>query len=1539
MGKSIKNNNEKLAKKKLGFFRILSRIALTIIALMLLLSIAIIIAVQTDSFRSWLAGQISSIVNDNIEGELSFTGLEVGLFPGHIMLDNVLVTVEKDTLFFSKEITVDFFIEPLFKEYLIANNIELKNPIIRVHRSVADGLWNVEKLAKPSIDTSVSEPPNWRIKVNTLKLVNANILFCDSLSMEKHPLGIDYMNMSMKSFNLDTKAEIKLKTMEMKFKIRKMNFVERNSGWKVDDISLLANLNNKGISVSNFNYKSPDSEFNIDCSLSNINVFENADISKAVINAELHSDRLSSKEIMRFGKPPIKIQGKYKIDIKAAGILGEKLTAEMKLETGSTRIQIDNCSLINIFDPQKMIYEAYFGETNISKKDIQYILPDINISQSPNFADVSLENTFIKGSIDTVFADFNLKSSFGNAKGQASVGFANPLELNYSADFSIENLNLSRIFNNSEMSSSINTKIKASGNGTDIKTLKVKLAVDSWNSSFSNYRYNNLVFKADIDNSILKVDSLYVMFSGNYEKDSLFLAESPKSYVFAKAMLNLVNLSNPKYDIDLKYKSINLSKLLNNPSMPEELSGKMSFNGSGIHLDSIEGNISNFVEQATFHDRSLFPFSTSIKLERLPADYRRLSLNSDYLDINLEGKYNYNTFLSLIKNQGTYLSYYFLKKINSINPTVSRAYIDSLESQFERIIYFDPMKFTLQAEVKDIAILNTFLDDIEIYSEMNLKMDWNVDSTTSNIAIDSLNITSFQMKSSGLSLLTTPMLAAASIKMSIIDSLPKLDNMKLSAKCEDKVFLNENTIAKPFIELDFDGNAADFRFGALYNDKLDILSKGSFLLGDTIQDLAIDELNIKYNNKLQWNLASPVAIQLVNKKIDINSFVLKRENAEKLIISGSLTDNLAKDLVVRLDNFPLSTLKDLSPEKNETLEQLSGLVSDVKISINGSFDEPNIELLSHLKDIKLEKDSIGDVDLQINYADKMANGHIRLATNILQNKKAMVDMNIISLPLNIPPDSTGNVFIKNRRLNIQAKAEKFPLEIAQLFLTQGIKELSGNADLFLEIGGYAPDEIEFNGFINLNDSHFLVEATNIDYSATGSIKLNDKEISLENITVSNIGKHKTRGGSAVVTGKISLRDFKPDNFNLNVSTNSFLVLSDASKKTMPDLYGDIVIATGPNPLKISGTLSEPNISGDIKVLLANLTLPQQTQQHILFSTVHYEYSGKAVRTDTLLNLSEYDWDSTMKTKAEAEKKALAGTELSYDFSKLVSYDLNIRLLQTVNALIELGPFQQVWAKIEQKDDSKPLHFVMERGSDQPKLYGNLIVKEGSKLDFYKSLSTEGEILMASGNLTNPGLDLKAVYNGKSYINEDQRYYTVTIYVKGTKEKPDILFDYSINGEPAIGDTSSIRENAMLLLLFGRTKNEFSAKSQTQGDIVTETVTSSASSLISSQLTSALQKTGVITGADIEFSEGQIDFSNAKVTLTGQIVGNVMWRFGGTVADFANNNEISIDIPIGSIHPVWMNNIILQLTRSISPATTTIRNANEWEVKLKFGGSW
>ena len=194
---------------------------------------------------------------------------------------------------------------------------------------------------------------------------------------------------------------------------------------------------------------------------------------------------------------------------------------------------------------------------------------------------------------------------------------------------------------------------------------------------------------------------------------------------------------------------------------------------------------------------------------------------------------------------------------------------------------------------------------------------------------------------------------------------------------------------------------------------------------------------------------------------------------------------------------------------------------------------------------------------------------------------------------------------------------------------------------------------------------------------------------------------------------------------------------------------------------------------------------------------------------------------------------------------------------------------------------------------------------------------------------------------KEWVKErrERRKLSISKKIKGTKEKPDILFDYSINGEPAIGDTSSIRENAMLLLLFGRTKNEFSAKSQTQGDIVTETVTSSASSLISSQLTSALQKTGVITGADIEFSEGQIDFSNAKVTLTGQIVGNVMWRFGGTVADFANNNEISIDIPIGSIHPVWMNNIILQLTRSISPATTTIRNANEWEVKLKFGGSW
>lgn len=1539
MAMSKKENKENILKKKRSLLRILLKIAMICISFLLVLSVVIVIIIQTQSFRSWLAVQISSIVNESIQGELSFSGLDVGLFPGHISLYDVLITVEKDTMVYSEKIVVDFFIEPLLSNKVIANNVSLKKPILRFYRNTYDSLWTFEKLAKPSEDTTSSEPPDWSIRVKKLIIDNADIIFCDSLSKENKPFGIDYLNMSIANFNLNLKTEINLKTMDVNSEIRQMNFLERNSGWTVDNLALKVKLNSKGIFVDNFQYKSPYSEINLSASISEFDVFHGGDIHKAVLKTNVQSQELSSKDIMLLGKVPIRIEGNYQVDFNAEGMLGDKLQADIRFQTGTSDIFLDYASIQNIFDPKNIVYEANFGESKVSKMDIVNALPDIDLASVPNITNAQLKNTYIKGFIDSVFTDFDIKTSLANSKGNASLGFADVSQLNYSVDFTIEKLNLAPILNNNELVSSINSRIVAQGKGIEMNNLQAKIHIDSRFSYISDYKYKQLLIKADYKDNVLNLDSLYIVFGEKSEEDNEPNFETAKSSVLAILKLNIKDFKEPVYSLDVDYKSVNLSKLLKNDEMPVELTGALSLNGKGMHLDSIQGNLKNNIKLATFRDRSLFPFSAELQLDRFANDNRKLTFNSDYIDLTLEGRFNYNNFFSLLKTQGSYLSYYFFKRINSINPIQSKEYIDSLEAAFERITYFDPIEFTIRTDVKDISILSTFLDDMEIYTEMFLEAELKVDSTTSMFEIDTLNITNLQFKNSEISLLSTPINIKSGLSMSIKDSLPKIDNMNLSFACMDRIFLNDNTLSQTKASINYDGDTANFLIGAIFNNDIDFSSSGNFVFGMNYNDLSIDELNLKYKDTLLWKANSPLQIRMYEQNMEIKSFELIRNNAEKINVFGRIKDSAADSLSFLIENFPLKDLKHFSTEKVDAFESITGNISALKIDINGPLSDLDISLMSSIKNLKLAKETIGDIVIDLQYSEKMASGLISLSSPRANSNKNLIDVKVHSLPMNIPPDTSGNLFIKNRRINIKAQAEKIPLDLAQIFLEGSVKGLNGNANLKVDISGFAPDEINFSGVLNIVDSRFVLSATNIAYTARGSVLLNDKEISLENVKIANTEKDISLGGYADIYGKILLKDYIPDYFDINLSSKGLLVLSQESKRTMPDLFGEVVIATGDKPLSFFGSMNEPNVGGDLKLIRANLTLPKQTQQNILFSSVQYNYSGHPVKKDTLINLSDFDWDSTMKSKKDEESKRNERGTSASDFGKLINYDINIQILNPLNALIELGPFQQVWAKVDAKDDARPLHFVMERGTDQPRLYGNLVVKEGSKLDFYKSLSTEGEILLPTGDITNPGLDLKAVYHGKNYSNEEQRFYTVTIYVKGTKEKPNIIFDYSINGEPAVGDTSSIRENAMLLLIFGRTKNEFSAKSEAQGDIVSETVSSSASSLISSQLTSALQKTGVITGADIEFSEGQIDFSNAKVTLTGQIIGNVMWRFGGTVADFANNNEISIDIPIGSVHPIWMNNIVLQLTRSISPATTTIRNANEWEVKMKFGGNW
>ena len=154
-------------------------------------------------------------------------------------------------------------------------------------------------------------------------------------------------------------------------------------------------------------------------------------------------------------------------------------------------------------------------------------------------------------------------------------------------------------------------------------------------------------------------------------------------------------------------------------------------------------------------------------------------------------------------------------------------------------------------------------------------------------------------------------------------------------------------------------------------------------------------------------------------------------------------------------------------------------------------------------------------------------------------------------------------------------------------------------------------------------------------------------------------------------------------------------------------------------------------------------------------------------------------------------------------------------------------------------------------------------------DQIKLFKTTGTISFQTGEIDNPNLDLTAIYNGKTFVNDESKDFAVNLYIKGTKDRLDFSFNYSIEGILAIGDSSEISQDAILLLLTGKTTAGWRSGGSNQSDVVSGSLISSAASpLLSQAATGLLQGMVGIENAEIDLSTG---WDNARMQLTGRLL--------------------------------------------------------------------
>lgn len=1503
--------------------KLFKNIILGLLLFFVTLTLTIFILFQIHSFRTWLLDYGISFAQKELNAKIEIDDFRLKLFSG-IEVNNFRMLLEKDTIVKAEKLALDYNIFDFIRGNLNISLLSLENTSLKLSRSNTDSVWNYEKIAKPSPRPAVEDTSeaagDFAMKVKYLAIKGLNLIYCDSVSMQKNNSILT--NANIKNLNLEASAYIDLAKYSAALNLINLKLEEKNFNYKLEKLKLLAFIKDNTLELKDFKLSTNDINLSVNSEIQNFPLFsadsnflQNAKISNFHLNIN-SSDFENFKSKFKFDFLPS--FDKFDLSLNAGGSINDININKLKFASKSSKINF-NGKIQNILDIENFSYSGNLTESTVNLNDLHPVpIPD-KVEILENIEQVYLQSAKIFGTEHSLDADLVLSTKVGNLSGNLSLTFAP--HFSYRGNINFNKLNLASLLKNKDLKSSLNGNVKLTGSGEHLDNLSASLELKLKQSEIFNLPIHQFFSNIKIQKpSLIIIDTLFAGFEQSAKLIDEF--DTPKVPFFSfKGWLDLNDFDNPHYLAQVLFDDLNIAKYLGNDELPTRLDASIKAEASGWNLDDLQAEAKVDIGDCEFKDKSLMPFSIGLKFEKDTNEYRQISINSALFDIKASGQFDFNSIISIISLQGSYLADFFIDKFVMFEEKKPG---QNQEKDAVKVPNFLPAKLSVSSQIKDFTIINTFLDDLRLISKADIQFCLDVSEQNSKILIDSIGVYNFKLESKDLEISAWDLRVKAELNLSIKDSAVKVSKFELFAEDKTQIVINDNLIKSPKVYFSLEKDKLLTQIAANYNNMIDISSSGAIDFFDDYFDIHLNNFNLSYLDTLSWANERPIEILLSKDEIEVKSFDLKRENAENIRISGMYKFESLDNIKIDIENFPLSTIGVFAPEQKELFtEMIAGSISKLSIALSGDTRSPIASLDLKSNPILFYKDSLGIISANLTNKNALLQGDIQLNQAQNGSLKNLFLATIHSLPLDIALEDVKERFHNRNAISISAESKQFPLSILSGFIP-AIKSPVGSIDLDLKASGFSFTELNYLGKVKINPSSFLLEANNMFYSAEGDISIDYKSINIDQILLKNNPKDM-RNGAATITGCLNHKDFNINDFNIAVKSKGVRLLSNASQRSMPTLYGDFDIATEKDSIVFSGTMQKPFLTGFASILYANLIMPILETNQMVEANVRYEYVGSN------LKIHSVDFEETDKKPDYIEQET--------DFVNLMNYDLLVKFFGKMFLKMELGGIGQIIAEIGVKDRSKPLRVEMP-SNEAPKLYEDIVIQENSSLSFIgKNFDISGTISFPSGSISNPGLDLKAIYNGKSYLDNVQRDFTVYLYLTGTKDYPNVKFDYVIDNVSAVGDSTTISEDALFLLLVGRTKHELSSGAQGQGNLISESVSSGASALFSKYFTEILSNTPLnIQSADLDLSGGS--FEQARIKLTGRLFGNVYWRVGGTVADLTNNNEVSIDMPLPIVlHPELFNNIIIQLTKSTNTATIYNRSQKDWELKLKFGGSW
>ena len=1551
-------------KKDSIFSSILQKIGRIISVLFLLITVSglgLYFYVQTDSFRNWLKPILIDGINSSIDGKVDFEDIRIDIFKG-IVFHNAVLMSAGDTVLKTTDIAVFYHLDALFSKSISLTSITLDSPSFKIIRH-SDSTWNIDHFLKPQIQDPNKPPFDWHIYVGLLELCNGSILIKDSLSKPSNGTVFNAQDALFEQVNVLLSGQYFPGIHKIEAHIRDISFNEINSKWIVNHLSMNAKTDFSGCTLTDLTLQTPISTIMADVHIQDIDILSSVspeEISKAPITLSLKAKPFNPDDLRKF-LPHIGFYGSYDVQLEAEGNLHEIHIAKLFVKNEHSSLNIKGM-VTNIDKPEKLRFEAQgIGNSSIVYDELKRNTPVLQLPILDFLGTVQFSRFSIIGMpSDSISMNLKAHTASGSVDGLLSLYFHSDT-LAYDGDIQFSECNLGKVIHNPNVESALNMHVQMKGKGTDLPSMKSSIKLQAGASKIGNYAFQGLLLSGNADYGLLNIDTANIILRDHSPEASEF-DELQYSSFSCNGFIDLRQI-NPSFSLETNLQNVELASLFDTKNLPTIFDGSMTLVGKGMHIDSIEGSAHIHARQIIFEDRTINPQMINVDIHRYANDKRLTTIESKLYNIKAEGIYRFEPLIAAISQTVSSVIIEGEKKYNGIKGEKNS--IKTLMPEMDTNL----LDVKLLVKAKDFSPLNLFLQGIQISGEGELRASIQSTPQKTDFNIDSLSVKNGHIFGPDNNAQSSPFLLYGSIT-TIPDTNNRriISSMKIHSECSDDLFINNVRIHQPELSFTLKGTELQSSISADMGELFSGVFASKAELTDTSFAFESNTCLFTYG-PFTWHSVNNISGRLSASGLEIFSLVVQRDSAitrlkqrellgpaETISVKGLISSTAFSGFSVDISGMPLKDIQQLPiipVDLKDVLRTLKGTLTQAGITADGSFTNPTYQCKGTIKNIVYNDVIVGNQTFDLHHKDSIISGSVIIINPKYPNQKAL-DIGIEQIPYNLAVSNVGKPLREDEEFVVTARAKSLSIATIAPFIP-GISKLQGNVDAEISLGGFAPNKINYGGQAHFNDVNFILDATNIKYFAGGRLLLKNATATLDSIILKN-DKLDLPTSEAIIKGNLQLKDIiNIDNFDLSIVSKQLLVLSDASASTMPLMYGKFIIASGQKPLHFTGSFTKPKLRGDVKVLQASITMPPEQEQTIASGVRYTVLNNEQLQqlhepaqnplsdflkilssTQTSRNQKQQLLDSSSIEKTNENETENLLIKRS-GFNDLLDYDLEVYMPGKFFLKMILGTFEEIRANIEPVNKLTPLYFRKERFK-QPQLIGEMRLLEGSEYKFLKVFQATGKLIFNTGELSNPALDLLAVYKGQTRYDNDLENFRVIMKITGTKNLPNVIITWERNGLEATGDSSQIRSDALMKLIVGRTQQELFGKSGTIGTKGIGNEISNSLSAAASQLFSGLlEGTGLLTNATISLQEGLADLSQARLNLSGQLFSDVAWRAAGTLGDLTGNYEFSVDVPITILGDYdALRNLLLQLTRASAPANAiTTRQQKEWEMKISW----